>query len=156
MTSNFELLDIAESYGIHNLNVIMNDQLQNYKFKTGYYVVNLEDSDHGGTHWVSVIVENGRALYFDSFGVVPSLEVEEWLHNSKYKYVFNNRIIQHIDSIACGYFALGLIIYVILEKTKPLYEVVNDYLNLFDLNDYKKNDKIIMNLFETRFKILKQ
>lgn len=152
--SNYDLLNIAKQFGINNLKVIMNDELEHYPFETGYYIINLMDSTDIGSHWVALIIEKGRCLYFDSFGVVPSLQVEEWMHQSQYKYQFNNKIIQNLDSVNCGYFALGLIIYVIKDTKKNLYDAVNSYINLFS-NDNKKNDYIILSLFRNKFKNVK-
>jgi len=152
--TNFELIELAKSYGINNLNVIMNDELTNYSFNTGYYIINLEDSTESGSHWTAVIVEEGKGLYWDSFGCVPSLQVEDFLHKSKHKYVFNNKIVQDLRSTKCGLFSLGCIIYVIKDTTKSLYEAVNDYTNLFS-HDAKKNDKIIDKLYKTKFNNIK-
>ena len=148
--SNFDLIDIAKTYGIDNLNVVMNDELKYYEFKTGYYIINLEDTDDLGSHWVCLIVENGKCIYWDSFGCLPSHDVENWMKQSKYKYMFNNRIVQDLDSVLCGLFALGVIIYVILTPT-DLYEAVDNYTDLFSMEP-KDNDIIINDLFKTKFK----
>ena len=151
MSTNYELMDIAESYGVNGINIIMNDELQNYEYKTSYFILNLEDSTDIGSHWVSLIIEDGRALYCDSFGLVPSLEVENWIHkNTNLKYVWNNNIFQDIKSTYCGFFALSHIIYI--QKTnKNLFEATNDFINLFNNNNNELNDTILMELFNSGF-----
>ena len=42
----------------------------------------------------------------------------------------------------CGYFGIGFIDFIL--KGKSLL----DYANLFSLNDYEKNDKIILKYFQ--------
>ena len=42
----------------------------------------------------------------------------------------------------CGYFCIGVIDFILKGKS-PL-----DYINSFSLNDYGKNDKIILNNFQ--------
>ena len=55
-----------------------------------------------------------------------------------YKNIFR---IQGYDSIICGYFCIGFINFMFKGKT------LNDYTNLFSLDDFEKKDDIIMNYF---------
>ena len=147
--SNIELLQIGKDYNIPNFQVKMNDEMPNEPFKkNSYYIINLEDLKDDGSHWVCVIVDkNGKTLYFDSFGCVPSLQVEEFLHKSKHKYVYSNRIIQDLKSVQCGLFCMGIIIHVYSKPKMSMYESANEFINFFDFKNYKKNDKIIKDLF---------
>ena len=46
--------------------------------KTGYYIVNLNDSTQPGSHWVVIYVRGSGPLeYFDSFGLDAPNEVVE-------------------------------------------------------------------------------
>ena len=49
--------------------------------------------------------------------------------------------VQSYNSIMCGYFCIGFIDFML--KGKSLLE----YANLFYLNGYEKNDKMILNIF---------
>ena len=51
---------------------------------------------------------------------------------------------QDDDSIIYGFHCITFIEYVIAEKT------LLDYTNLFSLNDYKKNDRIIYKYFKDK------
>ena len=81
-----------------------------------------------------------NVTYFDSFG---------FSHISKgiRKFIGNENIITNIygiqayGSIMCGYFCTGFIGFML--KPKSLLE----YTNLFSPNEYKKNDKMILNIF---------
>ena len=80
---------------------------------------------------------NGNIIiHFDSFGVEHIQKKDE-----KFK---GNKIyeIQAYNSIMCGYFCIGFINFML--KCKNLL----DYKNLFFLNDYEKNDKIILKCFQ--------
>ena len=46
--------------------------------------------------------------------------------------------IQGNDSIMCGYFCIGFIVFMLEDKS------LSDYTNLFSPNEYGKNDKIIL------------
>ena len=39
------------------------------RIKDGVYVINLDDKNSKGTHWVSLFVDRNLAVYFDSFGI---------------------------------------------------------------------------------------
>lgn len=147
--SNYELLDLANTYKIPNFKVLMNDEILEEPFHTKgshYYVINLEDESEGGSHWTAIIVRNGLCLYWDSFGCVPSLQVEKFLHQSKKPYLFNNKIVQDLESVLCGKFALGCIIYINKQPTGDFYELGDKYTSLFN-NKTKLNDKIILKLY---------
>jgi len=147
--SNIDLENMGAQYKLPNFKVIMNNQILKEKYKpNSLYIVNLEDDNEDGSHWVSIITKNNQSCYFDSFGCVPSLQVEQFLHKSKSKYMFNNRIIQSLSSTECGLFSLGVIIYVHKHPNEDLFECVNDYVNLFYDSNTKKNDKIIQDFFQ--------
>ena len=80
-------------------------------------------------------------VYFDSFGVehVPK-EITKFIRNKNI--ITNIYRIQACNSIMCGYFCIGFIDFIL--KGKSLLE----YTNLFSLNDYEKNDKIILKYFQ--------
>ena len=105
--------------------------------KKGAYVINLDEYENAGTHWIALFVKTNEVIYFDSFGVehIPK-EIELTIGNKKIK---PNRFrIQSYDSIMCGYFCIELI------KGKTLL----DYTNLFSPNDFKKNDRVIKRIFK--------
>ena len=37
--------------------------------KNGAYVINLDEYEDIGTHWIALYVKNNEVIYFDSFGV---------------------------------------------------------------------------------------
>ena len=86
-------------------------------------------------------VNDNNVTYFDSFGIehIPK-EIREFIGNKNI--VTNIYRIQAYDSIMCGYFQIGFIDFML--KGKSLLK----YTNLFSLNDYAKNNKIILKYFE--------
>ena len=60
---------------------------------------------------------------------------------------FNNWIIQDLKSENCGYYALGLLIYINKNlKTSNLFKVANDYVDGFT-DDTKYNDKLLRSFY---------
>ena len=120
------------------------------KIKKGAYVINLDEYENTGTHWVSLFVQTNEVIYFDSFGVehIPK-EINKFSGNSDTTKLSSlERIksnifrIQAYDSIMCGYFCIELINYMLKGKT------LLDYTNLFSPNNFKKNDRIIKRIFK--------
>ena len=108
--------------------------------KDGGYIVNLDDLGKPGTHWVALFIQKGNAVYFDSFGVERLPKEIKWFLNGK-NLSLNLFRIQEFDSIMCGYFCLGFLDYMFAGKS------LLEYTSLFSPNDFKKNDKIIKDLF---------
>ena len=117
----------------------------------GAYVINLDEYENTGTHWIALFIKVNEFIYFDSFGVehIPK-EINKFIRSKKLgPAVGNNKKIkanifriQAYDSIMCGYFCIEFINYVLKGKT------LLDYTNLFSPNDFKKNDRVIKRIFK--------
>ena len=85
-------------------------------------------------------VNNKTATYSDSFGVehIPK-EIMKFF--GKKNTITNIYRIQSFDSIMCGYFCIRFINFMFNGNS------LTDYTNLFPLNDFKKNDDIILKYF---------
>ena len=128
------------------------------KIKKGAYVINLDEYENTGTHWISLFVKPKYAAYSDSFGVehIPK-EINKFIRSKELRSkelgfavgsAVNNDIkgnifrIQAYDSIMCGYFCIEFINFMLKGKT------LLDYTNLFAPNDFKKNDRVIKRIFK--------
>ena len=138
-------IEISEYYkneprfnGVYSRNNLPN------KIKKGVYVINLDEYENTGTHWVALFVKpssSERTVYFDTIGVehIPK-EINKFIGNTMIK--ANIFRIQAYDSIMCGYFCIEFMNYMLKGKT------LLDYTNLFSPNDFKKNDQIIKRIFK--------
>ena len=96
------------------------------------YIINLDEHQDIGTHWVALYVNNKTATYFDSFGVEHiSKEIMKFIGSNK-KITNNIYRIQAYDSIMCGYFCVGFINFMFNGNS------LTDYTSLFSPNDLKK------------------
>ena len=102
------------------------------KIKKGAYVINLNEYENTGKHWIALFVKTSEVIYFDSFGI-------EHIPKEIIASIFR---IQAYDSIMCGYFSIEFINYMLKGK------ILLDYTNLFSSNDLKKNDQIIKRIFK--------
>jgi hypothetical protein len=68
-------------------------------------ILNLDDKDGAGTHWVSYIKKGKRALYFDSFGdLSPPMELRKYLRGCNIQYNYDQY--QQPNSVVCGHLCL--------------------------------------------------
>ena len=72
------------------------------KIKNGAYVINLNDENIKGTHWVLLLIDKNTAVYFDFFGI--GYIQQEVLNKFKDKSITHNIVkIQHFESIICRF-----------------------------------------------------
>ena len=112
------------------------------KIKKGAYVINLDEYENTGTHWIAVFIKTNEVISFDSFGIehIPK-EINKFIGNNK-KIKAN---IFGIQAIMCEYFCIEFINYMLKGKT------LLDYTNLFSPNDFKKNDQVIKRIFKNEY-----
>ena len=111
-----------------------------FKIKDGAYIINLNEYESIGTHWIALYVYDNKVTSFDSFRVqhIPK-EIEKLIGNKNI--ITNIYRVQAYDSIMCEYFCIRFIDFML--KDKSLLE----YRDLFSPNDHEKNDKIILECF---------
>lgn len=150
MLTDGELKQLFKYYNVKCQGIFLKDKLKNKTIKQGFYVYNLDSANNPvsdttlGTHWTCSVGNENHVVYFDSFGVLPPMEIHKFLKSDYPKYAYNNYIIQDISSTACGLYCLGLALFVKqFQTTYPnLIQCCNEYFNLFD-DDAEKNDTIL-------------
>ena len=118
------------------------------------YVINLDEYENTGTHWIALFVKTNEVINFDSFGIehIPK-EINKFIRfkelgpavGSNKKIKANIFRIQAYDSIMCGYFCIEFMNYMLKGKT------LLEYTNLFSPNDFKKNDQTIKRIFKNNY-----
>ena len=150
MLSNFDLEELATNYGIELNAIVMKDELARIKPRNGNYFVNLQSSDEGsGTHWVCLIVRNKNCFYCDSFGMPPPTDVIDFCKKiPKSTLGFSIENIQNIETETCGWYGLGLLIFIKRYKIPNIYMASSDYLKMFN-EDTLDNNKILIKYFKS-------
>ena len=97
--------------------------------KIGFYVVNLDDSTHTGTHWTSFYYNPVYSIYIDAFGFIALEQVQ----NKIRPYMYSDIDIQDMDSSACGYYCIAFIkfLYGKHDKYKYFEAFLNGTLPIF-------------------------
>ena len=105
--TNFEIQKYYENEPRFN-SVYSRDNLPK-KIKDGAYVINLDEYEDIGTHWIALFCNKNEIAYFDNFGVehIPE-EIKEFIGNTKIK--ANIFRLQANNSIMCGYSCIGFIL----------------------------------------------
>ena len=134
-TNDLQLKEYAEKMGLPLLNILMRDEMDEIN-KDGFYIINLDNSNGTGTHWTSLFYDPLNSYYFDSYGFVAPLEVEQKIKPYKY----NDAEIQDFNSKACGYYALAFIKFLNDKTNKEV--AFKEFLRLFKDNT-KENDDIL-------------
>ena len=150
MLSNYDIERMSHTLRLPFRNAVSKDELHHLFPSVGSYYVLLASHPSSSTvsHWVFVrVLPQKMAIYFDSFGIpYPPTEIEELLKRGGITHVYkNSRPIQDFASDKCGYFCLGLDIWLTNEwkRHKSVDENLHDYVAMFSDNR-KRNDRIIM------------
>ena len=72
--------------------------------RDGAYVVNMDNHDEPGSHWVAVYIHKGAVEYFDSYGRAPT--DTRMLRFLGPNFTFNSVVLQRLFTNACGFFCL--------------------------------------------------
>jgi len=148
-TSNGELDDIMSHIpkylGAHGNDWVMGKKPQ----KEMYLILNLENENQGGTHWVCVCNKPDYPYieYFDSFGMPMSDQVEEYMGKSGKLVAGNTNEIQNYKSQACGYYCINYL--------KMRYAGVDPYDILYSFRMGSPSSKVTMRNDDILLKELK-
>ena len=110
------------------------------KIKDEAYVINLDEYEDVGTHWIALFCNKSEIVYFDSFGVedVPE-EIKEFVGNKNI--IANIFRVQANNSVMFGYFCIGFIDFMLTAKN------FTNFTNMFSPYDFK-NKKTILSYFK--------
>jgi hypothetical protein len=139
--SNYDLYDLASKMKLPLNNIIMRDNANEIK-REGFYIINLDDSKGNGTHWCCLYYYPLNSCYFDSFGFVAPLEIEEVIK----PYIYNDNDIQDFNSSACGWYCLAFIKFLHDKQNKN--EAYKQFLILFK-GKTTENDDILYKYLTT-------
>ena len=133
--SNIQLEELINNLKLPLNNIIMRDEANKIK-DYGFYIINLDTSKGNGSHWTCLYYHPLKSYYFDSFGFIPPVEVEDVI----IPYTHNNKDIQDYNSDACGYYCIAFIKFLNDKQNKELG--FKEFVRLFS-NKTTQNDNIL-------------
>ena len=85
--------------------VISSDKLPLTVHKPRIYIVNTDPSSLPGEHWVTLFIDS-VCEHFDSSGIRPRKDFENYLIAHGPNYMFNNQRVQDFKTDTCGLYCL--------------------------------------------------
>ena len=110
--SNFDLMEWVKKLGIRYLRGIYSRDRLPQKIKKECGIINLDDIQGPGTHWVYYRNLNSVVEYFDPFGLIMPSEALKYFNTSGKQIVYSMDEIQNRNTVLCGYWCL----YYLLER----------------------------------------
>ena len=109
--TNFDIIRYVKLLGIpHFRGVFMRDTLLPSPRKIECGIVNLNLSVENGSHWTCYYKNGLNRIYFDSFGQITPIEIQNYLKKNKEKEVAviqrNTDVVQAINTHICGQLCL--------------------------------------------------
>ena len=122
---------------------IFRDKVNNRKLlleEKNCFIINLSSSNHGGSHFVCLLVTPGKVIeYFDSFGLpLFDSNISEALRS--FKVEVSTKTIQDNSSQFCGLYCITYLLWRQLGLKK------NQYSALFDTEKKTGNDSTVLEL----------
>jgi len=120
--SNFEIEDAVKKIGLKNFRgVFLRETLPKKPKRNECTIMNLDDTSGDGTHWVAWFKRGDKKWYFDSFGLSPPTELNDYLGDVFYP----TEQIQPRQEVICGH--LCLFVLKEMQKGKCLQEIINKF-----------------------------
>jgi len=120
--SNFEIEDAVKKIGVKNFRgVFLRDTLPKKPKRNECAIMNLDDTSGDGTHWVAWFKRGDKKGYFDSFGLPPQTELNDYLGDVFY----STEQIQPRQEVFCGH--LCRFVLKKMQKGKGMQEIINNF-----------------------------
>ena len=123
--SNFQLIEAAKKLGIKNFRgVVCRDELPIKPKANECGIVNLDDGDSRGSHWVAYFKKGNIKIYCDSYGLHPPDEIIKYLG----KVYYNTERIQPDGTVFCGHLSLYVVkkLRTAANLTQAFQELINN------------------------------
>ena len=122
--SNFDLMEWVKKLGLsHFRGIYSRDQLPQ-KIKKECGIINLDDIQGPGTHWVCYRNLDSVVEYFDPFGLIMPSEALKYFRSSGKQIIYSIDEIQNRNTVLCGYWCL----YYLFERQngKSILDVIHN------------------------------
>jgi len=130
--SDDEIRHIMDGYEIPLNGIYVKDKLP-ARLSNGNYIINL----NGTSHWVALVKNSYDYYYFDSFGCVPPLEVQNKIEPY---FIYNRMDIQDLDSSSCGWYCIAFLRF--MKQREDKEKLFYTFISLFT-NDTRANESVL-------------
>lgn len=118
------------------------------KSKPALYVINSDNSDKPGQHWLAVyFTSNGCGEFFDSYGRSPAKypEIKRFLKYNSKCITHNNKQLQSLFTGVCGQYCCMFLLHRCKGKS------MKNFIKLFNIKKQFENDAKIKKYFKKEF-----
>ena len=131
--TNFDLRGYVAQLNIpHFRGVFMRDTLPKAPHKIECGIVNLNTSAQKGSHWICYYKNGTRRIYFDSFGQITPIEIQNYLKTKRERGLGviqrNTDIVQPVNTSICGHLCL-FVLKALAGEHWPYQQVLNKLNN---------------------------
>ena len=115
-------------------------------------VANVDESHNPGSHWVAIYIDkNGHGVFFDSYGLPPSVPHHiNRLRRNCVVYERNIKQLQCLDSDVCGQYCIDFLLYMCKDYSLNMFctlftynQRVNDVLSVSMYSNIINNKKLL-------------
>ena len=145
-TTNNQIVSLCIKLNIKLIKICMKDELK-APLQQGNYIINLQNHDQPGTHWVSFRKYKNYVFYNDSFGVVPPQNEYDIFKNEGNLVYYNTHQHQDLNANSCGYWCIYFL-YAMEHNKGSMLQRFKSFNKLFS-NDTKNNEKILLQKINT-------
>lgn len=120
------------------------------KTSTELFIVNLDDCDKPGSHWIVIDRHQGDTFYFDSYGMPPLHGdlADKLIDMTRSTISWNNTHLQELDTNVCGQYC---ILYCLLRAREFTPEqIINTLHHGGQLSNHQR-DHVIATVINKRF-----
>ena len=137
-STNYDLVKWSQKLNVKIDGIIYKDELYKLPPKYEFFILNLDETGNGGSHWVALYVpkKGDYSYYMDSYGIVPPEAVKDYSKRSKKKdVIYNTKQIQSLRSDFCGQYSL-LFLYYMQKEKGSLNKRFENFLKTFEKYNY--------------------
>lgn len=140
-TTASDLLHMARD--LKNFKIFAMDQLP-AQVTNGSYIINTDDSDGPGRHWVALYsgTKQKYVVYFDPFGLPPPPRMTAFAKSGRKPAIASTTQIQDVASSACGYYCIDFL----RDMNKGVS--LGDFLAQWNALDQRENERHLKDEFK--------
>jgi hypothetical protein len=103
--SNSDINLICNTLKIPLKGVFMKDEFK-LPLSDGYYVMNLQNLDENGSHWVAFVKIKSNVYYHDSYAVIMPQNQYDLFKSEQINIFYNTLQKQSLDTTSCGWWSI--------------------------------------------------
>ena len=139
--TNYDLYEYATLLKIPNFRgVFMRDTLPKIPHSDECGIVNFNTSAENGSHWICYYKNESKRIYFDSFGQITPIEIQNYLKKRSERGIGviqrNTDIVQPINTNICGHLCL-FVLKALTCKHWSFQQVINKLDNGYSQGNWK-------------------